>query len=66
MLYIANNGPCLFLGCLYFITHLIIHVILAGFLLIGTILDIGVWYHVKDLKIYDASDGDEKPAREPQ
>ncbi|XP_015376855.1 PREDICTED: solute carrier organic anion transporter family member 4C1-like [Diuraphis noxia] len=27
----------------------------ASFLLIGTILDIGVWYHVKDLKIYDDS-----------
>ncbi|VVC39928.1 Organic anion transporter polypeptide OATP,Kazal domain,Major facilitator superfamily domain [Cinara cedri] len=25
----------------------------AGFLVIGTLLDIGVWYHVKDLKIYD-------------
>lgn len=47
-----------------FYQSLIIHVIFPGFLLIGTILDIGVWYHVKDLKIYDVSDGDEKPTRE--
>jgi hypothetical protein len=29
----------------------------AGFLTVGTLLDIGVWYNVKDLKIYD-DDGD--------
>ncbi|XP_025194151.1 solute carrier organic anion transporter family member 5A1-like isoform X2 [Melanaphis sacchari] len=28
----------------------------ASFLMIGTILDIGVWYHVKDLKIYEDDD----------
>lgn len=26
---------------------------LSGFLLGGTLLDIGVWYNVKDLQIYD-------------
>ncbi|KAL5240236.1 hypothetical protein ACI65C_007646 [Semiaphis heraclei] len=36
----------------------------ASFLLIGTILDIGVWYHVKDLKIYDDS-RDEKSCEKP-
>jgi hypothetical protein len=25
----------------------------SGFLLCGTLLDIGVWYYVKDLQIYD-------------
>lgn len=30
----------------------------TGFMFIGTLLDIGVWYHVKDLKIYDDGDGD--------
>lgn len=29
----------------------------TGFLFIGTLLDIGVWYNVKDLKIYDDDDG---------
>jgi len=36
------------------------HAIFAGFLFIGTILDIGVWYYVKDLKIYD-DDGKSPP-----
>lgn len=26
---------------------------LTGFLIVGTALDVGVWYHVKGLKIYD-------------
>jgi hypothetical protein len=28
----------------------------SGFLLGGTLLDIGVWYTVKDLQIYDKED----------
>lgn len=32
----------------------------TGFLLIGTVLDIGVWYNVKDLKIYDDDDDKNK------
>lgn len=29
---------------------------LSGFLLGGALLDIGVWYNVKDLQIYDKED----------
>lgn len=29
----------------------------ACFIALGTVFDVGVWYHVKDLKVYD--DGDE-------
>lgn len=25
----------------------------AGFVMVGTICDLGVWYYVKDLKIFD-------------
>lgn len=37
------------------------HTIFAGFLFIGTMLDIGVWYYVKDLKIYDYDDEKSPP-----
>jgi hypothetical protein len=29
---------------------------ISGFLLVATLLDIGVWYNVKDLQIYDKED----------
>ncbi|PSN38991.1 hypothetical protein C0J52_25495 [Blattella germanica] len=39
---------------LAFIPGPIVYGMLLGFLLGGTLLDIGVWYHVKDLQIYDS------------
>lgn len=33
-----------------------INCLLTGFLIIGTVLDIGVWYHAKGLKVYDEDD----------
>lgn len=35
----------------------------AFFVLLGTIADFGVWYYVKDLKIFDEDDKTEKPAK---
>lgn len=31
----------------------------ACFIALGTVFDVGVWYHVKDLKVYDDDDDDE-------
>lgn len=36
----------------------------AFFVLLGTIADFGVWYYVKDLKIFDEDDKMEKPKPE--
>lgn len=35
----------------------------AFFVLLGTIADFGVWYYVKDLKIFDEDDKAEKPEK---
>jgi hypothetical protein len=34
--------------------------IAAAFVTVGTLLDMGVWYYVKDLKIFDDKEEDEE------
>lgn len=45
-----NHFPCMITFCILF----------SGFILLATFLDCGVWYHVKDLKIYDEDINEEE------
>lgn len=38
---------------LFVVRHITVSLLFVGFVTIGTVFDVGVWYFVKDLKIFD-------------